>query len=389
VPILVEMRRRERVPFEGESRFEAADGVLEAVVQYVNEDRPPDLPAGLSKDVLKLLVEAAHWASLTTEEGLPADFSLLRTEEVGAASFATPVALTADAIARLSPASRVGGLGLVVQSREGTVRIVGMASAAAPAGLTVSANSPAVVTVHTPAGTAAVFERGRAFFLGGSSRWNLLEFVGRVLGDVPHRERVRFGDALMRIVSGVREERRGGTLLIVEGEGWKRAVVAPIPYAFSRPFTPLGDLLRELRQLEAGEPESPGRRGPWETDEAEARAGALRAITRELGTVAGVDGATVLTRELDLVAFGAMITAQESARSLDQVLELEVGTAFQRLVTLGDRLGTRHQSAARFVAAVRDALAVVVSADGPVSVFAWSEETSSIVFMSHAERWLF
>lgn len=46
-------------------------------------------------------------------------------------------------------------------------------------------------------------------------------------------------------------------------------------------------------------------------------------------------------------------------------------------MTLEKLGGTRHQSAARFVAEQKDAVAFVVSQDGDVTAFAWEETDDS------------
>jgi hypothetical protein len=86
-----------------------------------------------------------------------------------------------------------------------------------------------------------------------------------------------------------------------------------------------------------------------------------------------VDGATVLTKEYELVAFGAKIARRKGSPQVEQVTVTEPveGDAPQTLhpTQLG---GTRHLSAAQFIHDQHDAVALVASQDGRFTVFAWS-----------------
>lgn len=91
-----------------------------------------------------------------------------------------------------------------------------------------------------------------------------------------------------------------------------------------------------------------------------------------VGRLGDLDGALVLDRDLKLIGAGAKLAT--SARPL--VLDADQGSEPLDLELLG---GTRHQSAARFVGQVHDAFAVVLSADGPVTLFAYVEKEGAVV----------
>ena len=86
-----------------------------------------------------------------------------------------------------------------------------------------------------------------------------------------------------------------------------------------------------------------------------------------------VDGATVMTDDYELLAFGAKIARRRGAPPVERVTitePIEGGTAeVVHPTALG---GTRHLSAAQFVQDQRDATAFVASQDGRFTVFAWS-----------------
>ncbi len=109
-------------------------------------------------------------------------------------------------------------------------------------------------------------------------------------------------------------------------------------------------------------------------------------LGRAVDAIAGltaVDGAAVLTRRYELVAFGAKITRRRGSPLVEQVAVTEPVQGGVPAVMHPSQLGgTRHLSAAQFVHDQRDALAMVASQDGRFTVFAWSpcEE------MVHAHR---
>jgi hypothetical protein len=86
-----------------------------------------------------------------------------------------------------------------------------------------------------------------------------------------------------------------------------------------------------------------------------------------------VDGATVLTTEYELLAFGAKITRRKGWPQVERVImtePIEGGVAsIAEPTQLG---GTRHLAAAQFTHDQRDAVALVASQDGRFTVFSWS-----------------
>jgi hypothetical protein len=102
----------------------------------------------------------------------------------------------------------------------------------------------------------------------------------------------------------------------------------------------------------------------------------LAKLNSEVETVAGltaVDGATIISREYDVVAFGATIRRGSGRPPVEQIMLTEpiVGNA-PVVVPPVQQGGTRHLSAAQFVHDQRDAVALVASQDGRFTVLAWS-----------------
>jgi hypothetical protein len=86
-----------------------------------------------------------------------------------------------------------------------------------------------------------------------------------------------------------------------------------------------------------------------------------------------VDGATVISDQYDLLAFGAKIGRPEGRAPVEQmVLTAPIVGSRALLIHPAQYGGTRHLSAAQFVHDQRDTLALVASQDGRFTLFAWS-----------------
>jgi hypothetical protein len=107
--------------------------------------------------------------------------------------------------------------------------------------------------------------------------------------------------------------------------------------------------------------------------------GALRPIAR----LAAVDGAVVLTTDLDILGFGAMI----SVRSVPDVYL--VGSSPERAVRIRieEAGGSRHQAAVRFVGQNHESIALVISHDGHLSLTHWSSRQNRVLLLKNAEWW--
>ena len=138
---------------------------------------------------------------------------------------------------------------------------------------------------------------------------------------------------------------------------WRDSIVRPIPYAIVPAFT-------ELAQLSRRSPDASERR-LWQD--------ALKRAVEGIAGLTAVDGATVITNDFELLAFGAKIARRRGAETVEQVMVTEPieggAPTLQHPTQLG---GTRHLSAAQFVHDQRKAVALVASQDGRFTVFAWS-----------------
>jgi hypothetical protein len=176
-------------------------------------------------------------------------------------------------------------------------------------------------------------------------------------------------NVLIHLAVSMRAHGRGGSLLVVPSktELWRESVMQPVLYALAPPFSALAELMQNRAA------EDPDRR--W-----------LDALRRAVDGVAGltaVDGATVITDQYDVLAFGAKIVRRRGSSQVTEVIMTEpIEDARAEVIEPAQLGGTRHLSAAQFVRDQHDAVALVASQDGRFTIFAWSPCEN----MVHAHR---
>jgi hypothetical protein len=383
------------------------------------------------REAIEVITNAAFWASLRREEGYVPKISLafLPPEYAGPAMrFERPLKLTPEALTRLAPAVERPGIHLGVWR----------ASAAAPHG-----DLPRFAAATTSSDTAASSPNGGGFARapGGAPEslwlpavdntndplvvWGatrtipslcfVLEVVAPGLLVIKHRSAQGSGkfvnvavlegdqvkvldlqgvnhadsppllremleldtpaadrepvNVLVQLAVSMRAHQRGGSLLLVPAgsESWRESIVQPVSYGVSPPFS-------ELRRLMREEPEAQQERR-WQE--------ALRRVVDAVAGLTAVDGATIVSEEYDLLAFGAKIIRRRGAAPVEQLLASEpLDGAVTSIVAPAQLGGTRHSSAAQFVQDQHDAIALVASQDGRFTTFAWSNARQ----MVHAQR---
>jgi len=166
-------------------------------------------------------------------------------------------------------------------------------------------------------------------------------------------------NVLVQLAASMRAHGHGGSLLVVPvgSDSWRHSIVQPILYSVSPPFSALAELMsRDANQRSDNN---------WEAS-----------VRKAVETVAGltaVDGATVVTDQYEVLAFGAKIRRPPGSIAVEQMVLTEPTIGNQAVVVPPvQHGGTRHLSAAQFVHDQRDALALVASQDGRFTVFAWS-----------------
>jgi hypothetical protein len=165
---------------------------------------------------------------------------------------------------------------------------------------------------------------------------------------------------LLQLAVSMRRHARGGSLLIVpqKSESWRESIVLPARYSVRPFFTGLADLIR--------------RPTGSQNDERLRREMLIDAVEAIAGLTA-VDGATVISDEYELMAFGAKIKRRDDRSQVEQAIITEPVIGNEASIVHPLQFGgTRHLSAAQFVHDQPDSVALVSSQDGRFTVFAWS-----------------
>jgi hypothetical protein len=321
--------------------------------------------------VIETIIDAAFWSSLRREEGFSPKISLafLPPEEAGQPlRFERHLPLTPSTLSRLAPAVERPGIHLGIW-RSGDELCVWGTTRTIP-------NFCFVLEVIEPGLLVVKYRRGQdtAKFVNvvvlKGDEIKVLDEKGTTLPDCPAplSNLLGFGsfdyqadsvNVLVQLAASMRRHGRGGSLLIVPqgSEAWRESVVRPVSYSVVPAFCELAELMRQ-DPIERGE-------RLWQEafiDAVEAMAG-----------LTAVDGATVISDQYELLAFGAKIGRRDGGAQVEQVIVTEpiVGgsASIVHPVQLG---GTRHLSAAQFVQDQLESVSLVASQDGRFTVFAWS-----------------
>jgi hypothetical protein len=330
---------------------------------------------------IEAMIEAAFWASLRREESYIPKISLafLSPQQTDhPLIFERPLPLDAAALARLAPAVERAGIHLGVWPGGGGLTVWGTAYAIPIFCLVIEVAAPGLLVVKHHRGeetvkyiNVAVLEGDRVKVIDekASSLPECPSLLTSLLGFDSPASWVASVNLLVQLAVSMRAHGRGGLLLVVPAgnDSWLESIVQPIPYAVTPAFVQLAQLNREAPAVQ--------RRRLWRD-----------AVNRAVEGVAGltaVDGATVLTTEYELLAFGAKIARRKGSPQVEQVTMTEpIEGGRPSLIHPSALGGTRHLASAQFVHDQHDSVALVASQDGRFTVFAWSECEQTV----HAHR---
>jgi hypothetical protein len=185
------------------------------------------------------------------------------------------------------------------------------------------------------------------------------QLLTSLLGLVPAPARSNSLNVLVQLAVSMRAHGRGGSLLVVPAgsTAWRDSILHPISYSVQPAFPGLADLMR----LDPAARSLPH----WQTD--------LRQAIEGVAGLTAVDGATVISDQYEVLAFGAKIGRPDGRPAIDQINITEPIIGNQAaIIHPAQNGGTRHLSAAQFVSDQRDAYALVASQDGRFTIFGWS-----------------
>jgi hypothetical protein len=364
-------------------------------------------------DVVQLstFFETAFWASLRSNEGRPTRAHLIfaNAGELGVAlAFSEAAPYDADHVAKLAAAVPDGGY-LAVSAPEGHLQIWGIGRVRHTFWDTITAEiwGPGTIRVGVgPLSSFAILDGRENPVMGGTGHIDLVAHFQKKLhkslpasGEFVETQAIwRECIAMAQLARAVLSLGHGGAILIVPGESgdWLRSI-NPFAFRFSAPDTTIPEIIRNELKETAAQGET--LQALYHTDISEELRselyrlfgktpwGGMRTGVLSTAALSAVDGAVVVTRDVRVLGFGAKISVADTSPPPMCLFQPQSGE--QRVVQSSpeDIGGTRHQSAARFVAAHRDTLAVVVSQDRHMSIMHWEPELGAVTVLRNAE-WL-
>jgi hypothetical protein len=349
-------------------------------------------------DELLTLVDVTFWASLRAEEGRPSrpalSFNQARTS-LETSCFSETVPLSVEDLVQLSPVLRNPDVYAGVWRYPTGLSVWGLVLAPSDRALKVRATGPGMLRLSAGPHLVATLSGERAQLVAPDQAFQFNALLTRALGLTSDPWlRSRQNDYLRHVARRIRAHGRGGTLLVVPSSGGTWDKTLRFRHRFA---TPAEDIVNAWRdETVASQRRSAATTlhpANVSTETLEERANAIlaesiaqdraRALANRIGDVTAVDGAAVATRELALLAFGAKIVTHCVPARILQIRPV-VGAALE-LISLEMLGGTRHQSAAAFVTAQPDCIALVVSQDGVVSLFSWLEEERAVLVARELE----
>ncbi len=341
------------------------------------ESGEEDLAPLPSASILEAIIDATFWASIRKEEGHSPKISLAFLPPVQAGNpllFKQKLPLTPAALTKIAPGVERAGIHIGIWHEEEELYIWGTTTSIPNFCFVLDVSEPALLVIKH----RRIYGFGK-FTNIAVLKGDQIKIVDVNTARIPDCPPMLLSlldltapsywndtvNVLIQLAVSMRSHQRGGTLLVVpNGKGnWLQSIIKPIQYAVQPAFVGLSNLLRQDRK-EASQIF-------WQT-----------ALKREVDHLAGltaVDGATIISDEYELLAFGAKIGR---AKGKDLIEELSFsepiaggGAVVMHPAKIG---GTRHLSAAQFVHDQNDAIALVASQDGHFTIYSWSPSQNRV-----------
>lgn len=345
------------------------------------------------------IISTMLWASMKLEEGRPLRFRVTYTEPFAVEHLALifdfpPREWSVEELRKLAPAvpPPSGYIGICPNQYLGLV-IWGLQTTSST-GITFEVLDPGRIVISFPMNLRIAEVSGeKSGFI--NSEWNKTALDLMAIREFKEGTRViddilsfLYGKVTQEILSQIRLLRHGGTIIFVSEDGnWKRSLEKPITYDCMLRFNGIRhieDALREELQNIANAKTGMDHRKAILNKGMELLSGPqykafIADATRSIAYLTAIDGATVLSRNFDVLAFGAKVNVAQKGRKAEmvtKVLPLENGEDSETSLSYEFR-GKRHLSAARFVLNNSSSVAFVVSQDGGITAFTISSEVES------------
>lgn len=336
-------------------------------------DLAPQPPAR----VIEAILDAAFWSSLRKEEGHSPKISIAFLPPEQAAKpmlFKKVMPLNPNVLTKIAPGVERGGIHLGVWHDGYQLYVWGTTLSIPNYCFVVDVSEPALLVVKHRRiygfgkfTNVAVLKGDQIKMVNEYAPKNR-DFPSMLLSLLDLTADTKVNDEaniLIQLSVSMRNHGRGGALLIVpqNDDSWENSIIHPTTYGLTPPYKGLCDLAK-VGMGDASEIF-------WRT-----------ALKREIDHVAGltaVDGATIITAEYELLAFGVKLGRANSSGHIQQVAYAEpINNIDENVIHPAKLGGTRHLSAAQFIFDQRNAIALVASQDGNFTVFSWSKDLEMV-----------
>jgi hypothetical protein len=346
--------------------------------QLATPGQRPQLAPLPAVAIVEAVIDATFWASLRREEGHPPQISLaLLTPEQAAQPlvFGQRKRLTPQNLIKLAPAVEQPGIHLGVWPDDEGLYVWGTVTELPPLCFVLEVIEPGLLVVKHPRADGfgkfvnVAIMRGDQLQVVDADNTGVADcqamrrfLPGGALPGIPDEA----DDVLVELAAVMRAHGRGGLVLVVppDSEQWHTSIVQPMSYPVTPAYTGIAEVMVQRQ-----------RAPDWQKS--------LRRAINIVGGFTSVDGATVISQDYRLLAFGAKVARAKGSAPVEEMMITEpVLGSTVRYTHPAQNGGTRHLAAAQFVHDQRDALALVASQDGFFTVFAWSPKYN----MVHAHR---
>ncbi|GAB3528351.1 hypothetical protein GCM10027443_06090 [Pontibacter brevis] len=376
------------MPLHHHTTYKAAQAVAKTVenhfVRHLASARQlseQELAPEPEAKAIEILIDTAFWASLRREEGHSTRISLalLPPELAGQPLLLEHrLPLTPGVLAKLAPAVERPGIHLGVWQDEDALYIWGATRKIPSLCLVLDVSEPGLLVVKYRR-TGGLGKFANIAVLKGD-QVKVLDEESIFLQERPPLLSTLLGftspsawedpvNVLVQLAVSMRAHKRGGILLVVPAgsQNWRNSIIHPVLYSVFPAF----DKLTELMQQD----EEQRTEGKWQSS--------VNKVVEGIAGVTAVDGATVISDQYELLAFGSKIGRPQGSTPIEKVMVTEpvVGST-PTIVSPSQAGGTRHLSAAQFVHDQHDAFALVASQDGAFTIFSWSPHDQLV----HAHR---
>jgi hypothetical protein len=336
------------------------------------ESGEEDLAPLPTAHVVETIIDSTFWASLRKEEGHSPKISLAFLPPAQAGNpllFKQQLPLNPGVLTKLAPGIERAGIHLGIWIEEGELYIWGTTVSIPNFCFVVDVSEPALLVIKHRRiygfgkfTNIAVLKGDQVKMVDGHNT-SLPDCPPMLLSLLDLTAPSYWNDSvnvLIQLAVSMRAHGRGGTLLVVSNEtkNWLQSIIKPIQYGIQPAFSGLSKLLQQDRK-EASQIF-------WQT--------ALKREVEHLAGLTAVDGATIISNEYELLAFGAKIGRAKGKENIDELSFSEPIVGGSAVVMHPAKVGgTRHLSAAQFVHDQRDATALVASQDGHFTIYTWSD----------------